>query len=146
MLRRVGPDGTVNFDLVAEVLQRRKAGKNRWMYGGATVILDTMGFIRYVIVKNLASKARERHTNRQLDDHRAFAAHFSDNVPARVKWFRDCIVAGRRKARTETASWDWKPALVTACAGLSRSYTFLAPQGLAVETLSGLRQKIPRSC
>ncbi len=96
VLRRVGPDGTVNFDLVAEVLQRRKAGKNRWMYGGAAVILDGMGFIRYLIVKNLASKTREQRVGAYLRSKPEYAKHFSDTNPAGASRFKQLHVHRRR--------------------------------------------------
>lgn len=88
VLQRVGPDGTVNFDVVAEVVQRRKSAKGRWMHGGATVILDGMGFIRYLIVKNVGSKTRERRLDQFLRDKPAYAVHFSDDQPAGVLRFK----------------------------------------------------------
>lgn len=56
--RRVGPDGSLNRDYVAEIVQRRRS-RGRWMYGGSTVILDAEGVIRYVIVKQVKSRRRE---------------------------------------------------------------------------------------
>jgi len=88
VLQRVGPDGTVNFDLVAEVVQRRKNSKQRWVYGGATVILDGMGYIRYLIVKNVLSKDREKRQERYLRDKPAYAVHFSEAPPAGDVRFR----------------------------------------------------------
>lgn len=88
VLRRIGPDGTVNFDLVAEVVQRRKTARGKWMYGGATVILDAMGFIRYLIVKNVASQSREKRVSEHLRNHPELAMNFTDNPPparARLK-------------------------------------------------------------
>jgi hypothetical protein len=84
VLRRIGPDGTVNFDLVAEVVQRRKTARGKWMYGGATVILDAMGFIRYLIVKNVASQGREKRVSEYLRARPEAAAHFTDNPPSSV--------------------------------------------------------------
>jgi hypothetical protein len=56
--RRVGPDGQVVFDLVAEVTQRRRV-QGRWdFHGGATLILDPRGAVRYTIVKNILSDRR----------------------------------------------------------------------------------------
>ena len=67
-LRRIGPDGTLNFDLVAEVLQRRRpAGKKRWFYGGSTIILDSSGTVRYAVNKSVMSETRERRANIFLD-------------------------------------------------------------------------------
>jgi len=61
--RRVGPDGQIVFDLVAEVTQRRivrdQNGNPEFdFYGGATVILGPKGEIRYVISKNVLSEDR----------------------------------------------------------------------------------------
>jgi hypothetical protein len=67
--RRVGPDGQLVFDLVAEVTQRRSMkGRKRFdHYGGATVIMDPRGSLRYVIRKSAMSDER-------LDRQRAFMA------------------------------------------------------------------------
>lgn len=67
--RRVGPDGQVIFDLIAEVTQRRMVrredGSEEFdFYGGATVIIDPNGKIRYVISKNVMQPER---LNRQRD-------------------------------------------------------------------------------
>jgi hypothetical protein len=61
--RRVGPDGQVVFDLVAEVTQRRfvhRPGSDSKFefYGGSTVIIDPKGKIRYVISKSVANEER----------------------------------------------------------------------------------------
>lgn len=60
--RRVGPDGQVLFDLVAEVVQERivKMPNDRraTFVGGATVIIDPDGAVRYVIVKSIRNDER----------------------------------------------------------------------------------------
>jgi hypothetical protein len=61
--RRVGPDGEILFDLVAEVTQRRvvrgpQGNEEFDFYGGATVILGPRGEIRYVISKSVLNEAR----------------------------------------------------------------------------------------
>jgi hypothetical protein len=59
--RRVGPDGQVVFDLVAEVTQRRTVVDPRGTfdaYGGGTVILGPKGEFRYVIAKSILSADR----------------------------------------------------------------------------------------
>jgi hypothetical protein len=65
--RRVGPDGQLSFDLVAEVVQRRKVqrpGRGEFDFlGGATLILGSEGQVRYVIAKNIRNEAR---INRQF--------------------------------------------------------------------------------
>lgn len=58
------------------------------MHGGATVILDGMGFIRYLIVKNVGSKTREKRLDRFLRDKPAYAVHFSDGRPAGALRFK----------------------------------------------------------
>ncbi len=60
-LSRVGPDGQVVFDLVAEVTQRRIArrGNSRFeLYGGATVMLGPNAEVRYLILKRVTSPNR----------------------------------------------------------------------------------------
>lgn len=61
--RRVGPDGQVMFDLVAEVIQECLAqpedGSPAYpVWGGSTVILDPNGALRYVISKSVAGTGR----------------------------------------------------------------------------------------
>ncbi|MBF8301339.1 MAG: hypothetical protein HW394_1709, partial [Acidobacteria bacterium] len=59
--RRVGPDGQIVFDLVAEVTQRRTArGADGTFdfFGGATVIIGPRGEVRYVIAKNILNNQR----------------------------------------------------------------------------------------
>jgi hypothetical protein len=68
--RRVGPNGQVVFDLVAEVTQRRivvHEGRTMAFYGGATIILGPDGEVRYVVSKSVASESR-------LDDQRQFVS------------------------------------------------------------------------
>jgi hypothetical protein len=61
--RRIGPNGQIVFDLVAEITQRcrvqRKDGQASFdFYGGATVILGPEGEIRYAIIKSVMGKDR----------------------------------------------------------------------------------------
>lgn len=60
--RRVGPEGQVLFDLVAEVTQRRiaraRGGGSQIYYGGSTVIINPRGEIRYVISKRVNNEQR----------------------------------------------------------------------------------------
>jgi hypothetical protein len=61
--RRVGPDGQVVFDLVAEITQRRAVRASGStpgfdFYGGSTVLLGPDGTIRYIISKNVLSADR----------------------------------------------------------------------------------------
>jgi hypothetical protein len=67
--RRVGPDGQIVFDLVAEVTQGRFVrdhitGAEAEFTGGATVILGPNGEFRYVIVKSILNR---RRLEEQLD-------------------------------------------------------------------------------
>ena len=61
--RRVGPNGQVVFDLVAEVTQRRTIRRQDGSpefdyYGGATIILGPNGEIRYAISKSVLNQER----------------------------------------------------------------------------------------
>ena len=59
--RRIGPDGQVAFDLVAEVTQRQtvfQGGRPMPFLGGATVLLGPQGEVRYVISKWVGSEGR----------------------------------------------------------------------------------------
>ena len=61
--RRVGPDGQIVFDLVAEVTQRRTVRRQDGSpeydyYGGATIILGPDGTIRYAISKSVLNQER----------------------------------------------------------------------------------------
>jgi hypothetical protein len=63
--RRVGPDGQIVFDIVGEIVQRKrvlaKEGRPSFdFFGGATVILDAAGSVRYVIRKRVDDDARLR--------------------------------------------------------------------------------------
>lgn len=56
--RRAGPDGQIIFDLVAEVLQRRKVQPKDGlpgftMPGGSTIVLGPSGNIRYIVKKSI---------------------------------------------------------------------------------------------
>ncbi|HXW05913.1 MAG TPA: hypothetical protein VD833_11820 [Vicinamibacterales bacterium] len=81
-LRRVGPDGALNFDLVAEVLQRRRLPDGRWFHGGATIIIGSDGIVRYAICKNVRSPHREQRVRDYLDRAPALARQcFTDEPP-----------------------------------------------------------------
>jgi hypothetical protein len=74
--RRVGPDGRIAFDLVAELTQKctvpRKAGQRGFSYwGGSTVIVDADGRIRYTILKSVAGVGRRERRLDFLEDKRA---------------------------------------------------------------------------
>jgi hypothetical protein len=66
--RRIGPSGQVLFDIVAEVTQLRHAGSGEKakggsvevfnFYGGATVIIDPKGRIRYAMTKSATNQTR----------------------------------------------------------------------------------------
>ena len=68
--RRVGPDGQIVFDLVAEVVQACRvqpdAGAAFLVYGGSTVILGPDGTIRYVISKSALGEGRIARRARYL--------------------------------------------------------------------------------
>jgi hypothetical protein len=56
-LRRVGIGGDVRFDLVAEVVQKRRVLEG-WFLGGSTVVVSSGGKVRFAISKHLDSKRR----------------------------------------------------------------------------------------
>lgn len=60
--RRVGPNRQLTFDLIAEVTQRtfvERDGTTFPFYGGATIIFDALGSIRFVIGKNVGDVDRQ---------------------------------------------------------------------------------------
>jgi hypothetical protein len=61
-LRRVGPDKEISFDLVAEIVQRRRFNTAEYglteFFGGSTIILGANGAVRYVIRKGVANPGR----------------------------------------------------------------------------------------
>jgi hypothetical protein len=76
--RRVGPDGQVVFDLVAEVTQNRWAVQDNYKFlfrGGSTVILGPRGEVRYVIPKDVAQNSRAFRQRKFMQG--AGAAHVS---------------------------------------------------------------------
>ncbi|HEX9938793.1 MAG TPA: hypothetical protein VGB15_16760 [Longimicrobium sp.] len=59
--RRVGPDGQVIFDLVAEVTQTRTVVDDGYKFlfrGGSTIIIGPHGEVRYVIAKSVIENGR----------------------------------------------------------------------------------------
>lgn len=65
--RRMGPDGEIVFDLVAEVTQVRRvrptaATGGFEFLGGATVVIDPSGCVRYAIRKSITNRARLERT------------------------------------------------------------------------------------
>jgi hypothetical protein len=67
--RRVGPDGQVGFDLIAEIVQNREIiveGHRISVRGGATIIFDAEGAIRYVIRKRVDNEDRRAEIERFL--------------------------------------------------------------------------------
>jgi len=104
-LRRIGPDDTVNFDLVAEVTQRRRVGNNRWFYGGATIVIDAAGAVRYAIVKNVASRSRPDVFRRFLARNRAHARAFTSSTPRHeMSALLQTLHRKRHAPRTRTTS------------------------------------------
>ena len=68
--RRVGPDDQVGFDLVIEVVQARFAriaNEEVALYGGATVVLDPLGYVRFVVRKRVDNDDRLRRTKAFLE-------------------------------------------------------------------------------
>jgi hypothetical protein len=77
--RRVGPDGQIVFDLIAEVIQMRKVrgggGEAGFIFfGGATVILGPRGEVRYVISKSIGDQSQVD----RLRDYKKAQVEFAD--------------------------------------------------------------------
>ncbi len=64
-VRRLTPDGELDFHVVAEITQCRTVDR-RVHYGGATVVLDETGSVRYVVGKGVLSDRRVKETTRFL--------------------------------------------------------------------------------
>lgn len=93
--RRVGPDGQILFDLVAEITQRRIAkgpGGGFEFLGGATAILGPRGEIRYTIAKSVLNERRLERQRRFLAGpagNRLWVASGGRRIPA-PQLFRLC--------------------------------------------------------
>jgi hypothetical protein len=85
-LRRVSPDGNVNFDLVAEIVQKRTV-REGFFFGGATLVIGADGHIRYAIYKHLDSE-------RRLRDQRAWLETQDEETRA-AAWDEHSAVAAR---------------------------------------------------
>lgn len=89
MARRVGPDGQIAFDTVAEIIQRctiprRGDDPGFDCYGGATVILGSQGEIRYSISKSVLGQGRIERRRRFIESragHRLWAKDKGRYVP-----------------------------------------------------------------
>jgi hypothetical protein len=98
-LRRIGPDNSVNFDLVAEVTQRRKTTRGRWFYGGSTIIVGADGGIRYSIVKHVDSARRQKIFARHLAAAPAeYRELFKKDTPVAAGLLRHLHAKIRRRA------------------------------------------------
>jgi hypothetical protein len=101
-IRRIGPDDSLAFDLVGEVTQRRKVGRGRWFYGGATVIIDATGLVRYAVGKSVLSKRRQDRFMKNLAAKPAlYSRLFEEDQPRTGALLRE-LHAPRRAARVAT--------------------------------------------
>lgn len=71
--RRVGPDRQLQFDLVAEITQKRhvrRRGKQPGFtfYGGSTLVIDPFGRVRYAIIKNILANHRLERQRQSLGE------------------------------------------------------------------------------
>jgi len=100
-IRRIGPDDSLTFDLVGEVTQRRKVGRGRWFYGGATVIIDATGLVRYSIAKSVMSKRRQDRFTKHLAAKPAlYSRLFEEDQPRTGALLRDLHAPRRAAAAT----------------------------------------------
>jgi hypothetical protein len=89
-LRRVSVARDVRFDLVAEVVQKRRV-REGWFLGGSTVVISSDGVVRYAIAKHMDSK-------RRLKAQREFLRTQSKDVRD-AAWAEHSIVAARLQRR-----------------------------------------------
>ncbi len=109
-LRRIATDNTVAFEQVAEIVQRRRTGKRKWFYGGATVIIDARGAVRYSIVKNVGSKRRELRFDKHLAARPAlYSRLFEEQPPPKVTLLRHLHAARWRSSNASRAGGDTSP-------------------------------------
>jgi hypothetical protein len=91
--RRVGPDGQIIFDMIAEITQCRnvqRPGEPLFQfYGGSTVVLDPSGDIRYIIRKSVLDNGQLEAQHQYWMDN-AFETH---NL-------QHCLLARERPAAT----------------------------------------------
>jgi hypothetical protein len=97
-IRRIGPDDSLTFDLVGEVTQRRKVGR-RWFYGGATVIIDATGVVRYALAKSVLSKRRQDRFKKNLAAKPALYSQLFEQDQPRTGALLRNLHAPRRAAR-----------------------------------------------
>lgn len=64
-LRRVAPDDTVSFSLVAEVMQKRRVREGVFL-GGSTLVIDPQGRVSFAIHNNVDSRNRLAEQRRWL--------------------------------------------------------------------------------
>jgi hypothetical protein len=96
-LRRIRPDNSIDFDLVAEITQRRKLGKGRWFYGGSTVIIGADGEVRYAIVKHVDSSRRQKTFTAHMAGADAVRRRaFEENEPNQVTLLQRLHARARR--------------------------------------------------
>jgi hypothetical protein len=100
--RRVGPNGEVVFDLVAEVTQRvlkMHKGQLVELYGGSTVLLDPFGGVRCVIRKRVLHETRDREQLDFIMKHRTTYYTSARGVLKPRRGAFKAIHKGRRKVR-----------------------------------------------
>ena len=86
-VHRIGPDGKLNFDVVAELTQRRDVPLNpeditspKFTFrGGTTLILSQDGRVRYAIQKGIGEEKDDK-TNERLKRQREYQAQLEANM------------------------------------------------------------------
>ncbi|WP_282296462.1 hypothetical protein [Stenotrophomonas sp. PS02289] len=89
-VRRVSTGGEVRFDLVAEVVQKRRV-REGWFLGGSTIIVSSDGRVRFAVGKHLDSR-------RRLAAQREFLKGQPGNVRD-AAWDEHSVVAARLQRR-----------------------------------------------
>ena len=86
-VHRVSPDGTLGFDVVAELTQHREvlrdpadAAAGSFVFrGGTTLVITRDGDVKYAIQKSVG-RERDDKTNRRLERQREYQAEREDNL------------------------------------------------------------------
>lgn len=85
-LRRISPDQDVHFDLVGEVIQKRRVAEG-WFLGGSTILIGPDGEVRYAVCKHIDSGER-------LEEQRAWLRTQGPDI-AQAAWDRHSVAAAR---------------------------------------------------
>lgn len=88
-LRRVSPDDDVHFDLVGEIIQKRRVREGCFI-GGATIVVSSTGQVRYAIAKCI-------NDNDRLQEQRSWLATQSGEIQHAAWAEHSAVAAGLQR-------------------------------------------------